>query len=435
MIFSVFVSFEPFVVNLFKSPQFHRAHPCSLPVKSARVQPGSFPWSAGSGRGLLIGWVCLIALAGAARAGEDIQFTPSASARLWLGAASNQAGRDYPNFGKNETPPNAAAIADFEADLAVAVALPSDVSLGGELDLSPEANQLTRFTRYRALRRAYANLTGDYGALSLGMRENAGKILHLAAPELTGMGGQDGNWWQALGVPAGHRGLQRTYAGDDQNSPKIVYLTPSVYGFTAGLSYTPRSDNNGVGFSPVIPRPGDDFLAYDLAYRQALGPVGLLRGDFGAGQSNNGALHFYQGGLRLSYAGWALGGSLLRREVANAAPLYKDLLGQGTAWDGGLSYGIGPYALAFNYFAERAAKGSTTDSFVLVNGASQLAALGSGGFAYDHDQVIALEGLYRISPRFSLSLTGLRANYADAYGVRAEQNRGWACLSGVTVRF
>lgn len=390
-------------------------------------------------------FIYLLFSCGALSAAEPIKFDLGGYANIWMGYAANQRDKDYSGnaaYGLNFPLFNAAVDGqlrpapvaireDVEGDVSGSTRLDNGMRVMAEVDLSPTVDKLTASAANKLVRRAYAALSGNFGSLSGGERENIGQILHHSAPDLSGIGGQDGNWWRWLLTPTGHRGLQRTYLGDDLNSAKVMYLSPAFEGLSAGISYTPSVDAAAARTIPSS--PSGALYLYAASYHRDFSAGGVLRADLAFGQENSG-LQAYQSGISVSYAGLTLGGSFLRRDVASRQPALKDSLAQGIAWDAGLSYSLGAYSLAINGFAERAAKGNLTNAGAMA-GLGPWAAIGSTGFAHDRDLVTAVEGSRKLSSATSLNATVFRVAYHDAFGNAAEKNQGWGLLSGLALKF
>lgn len=398
--------------------------------------------------------ICCIILSNRLSAAEPVKLEWGGYANLWVGYAANRRGRDYfgnniygnnyPVFNSAENtrlaPPPFDAHEDAEVDVTGATRLDNGLRIMASLDLSPTVNKYTANSQNKLVKRVYAAASGDFGSISAGDRENIGQILHNSAPDITGIGGQDGFWWNWVLPPTGHRGLQRSYVGDDLTSAKVLYLTPSVYGLAGAVSYTPsiKAASGGIpssytGAGAGFPADGGDLSVYALTFRQDFASVGSVKADLGISRGNAGMIAV-QSGVKLTYAGLTFGSSFLRRDVSDKAPAVKDFLAQGYAWDAGLAYAIAGYSLAANAFAERAAKGNLTNAAAMA-GAGPLAALGSTSFAYDRDEVYAVEGMKRLNSSITLNATVFHVAYHDAYGVAAEQNQGWGALSGVAIKF
>jgi len=404
-----------------------------------------------------------LVVASAAQAAEPVKLTIGGYMNEWAGYASNQSGKDfagtnafggnYPTY--NGASPSALKAASFdtqsdvELDFKGSTKLDNGITVGVEVDTAPSQGVNTRTVnaQNKDTKRSFATVSSGFGTVEVGQQDNVGALIHNSAPDLTGIGGQDNNWVNWVLQPTGHRGLGRTYAGDDRVDDKVIYVTPSYHGLAAGVSYTPSINTAGAGATMmpssndapvVLPNGtvavGGDLYVYGLAYNDTFGGVGV-KADVGSGQDNVGGLTVYQSGLQVSYAGFTVGGSFLQRNVRNSSAVYKDALAQGNAWDAGVSYGVGPYSVALNYFAEQAAKGNTTDANSMAGNGGILAAVGSTSYGYDRDHVVAVEGKYDLGPGVAVNLTAFDVKYTDANGVAAESNQGWGVLSGLAVKF
>lgn len=409
----------------------------------------------------IIGVAALAALGSSpAPAAEPIHLDLGGYVREWFGTRANQNGRDFlgndvfgANFPVYATAPagananGGAARSDVEIDVKGATVLDHGTRVAVEVDFSPTPSKPAVTSPDRDVKHSYLTISDGFGALSIGERENIGQIIHASAPDLTGIGGQDGQWWRWVLTPTGHRGMQRTYLGDDGVNVKALYLSPDFHGVEAGLSVTPGATTRAASQVPLpeagpalvvppfagIAGSGRDLYVAGLSYYDTLGAV-AVKGDLAVSLAR-GELAATQAGLLLRWAGFALGGSVINRSVTTSNPILKDQLAQGWAWDSGLSYAIGRVSLAFNYFSERAAKGNLTDANAMAGNAGQSAAAGSTLVAYDSDSALAVEAAYDLAKGVQLNATAFQVTYKDAYGIAAEQNRGWGLLGGLAVNF
>lgn len=409
---------------------------------------------------ILLSCTAAIAFAGvsAAQAAEPVKLEIGGYMNDWAGYASNKDGKDfagnnafgggYANYNSNTK--QKASRFDVQDDVELtfkgSTKLDNGILVGVEMDTAPSqgVNTHTVAGSNKNSKRSFVTVGTAFGTVEAGEQDNVGALIHNSAPDISGIGGQDGNWMNWVLTPTGHRGTQRTYAGDDRSDNKIIYITPSWNGLAAGLSYTPSINNAAAGHDVIPSSLGDaatvngstvvggDLYVYGLTYAHSFDQVSI-KADIGSGQANIGGLSVYQGGLQVAYAGFTLGGSYLKRDVHNSSATYKDALAQGYAWDAGLSYVTGPYSVALNYFSERAAKGNNTNSTAQANGTAGVIA--STSYANDSDHMLALEGAYAMGPGVSLNLTAFTVKYNDAYSNAAEQNQGYGLVSGVAVKF
>jgi len=398
----------------------------------------------------------------AAHAAEPVKLQIGGYMNEWAGFVTNENGRDFAgdnayggNYAKYSSTGGNSQKAqrfdtqdDVELDFKGSTKLDNGITVAVEMDTVPSqgVNSHTVSAQNKNSKKSFVTVAGNFGTVEAGEQDNVGALIHNSSPDISGIGGQDGNWMNWVATPTGHRGTQRTYAGDDRSDNKVIYVTPSFHGLAAGFSYTPSITNADAGHA-VIPSSsslvtlpggstvaGGDLYVYGLAYNGSFGDV-TVKADAGAGQATIGGLNVYQGGLNVSYAGFTLGGSYLQRNVRSSSAVYKDALAQGNAWDVGLSYAIGPYSVAVNYFEERAAKGNATDGNAQSSGGALTDAVGSTRYGYDRDHMLALEGAYAMGPGVSVNLTAFTVKYQDAYNVVAEENQGYGLVSGVSVKF
>lgn len=142
--------------------------------------------------------------------------------------------------------------------------------------------------------------------------------------------------------------------------PVVTYITPTLAGFSAGVSFNP-----GVGARTV----NEDTTLHNrwqvaLAYNGELSGVGIgadvsyITADYGNATAAstiaglNDDMETWRGGLVLSYAGFQFGGSYLQSEgyssgAGNAAAGNYDV--ENTVWDLGVAYETGPYGVSLTY--------------------------------------------------------------------------------------
>jgi len=315
-------------------------------------------------------------------------------------------------------------------------------------------------------KRSFVALSGGFGAVILGEREDVGYIVHNSAPTVGATGLQDGSWFQWVASPSNHRAYTATNASRyDDRTNKITYVTPAFYGLAAGFTYAPSIANSTSGHT-VIPTTSDnavfaptgyvngadfggDLYVGGLAYANKFGDVGV-KVDAGVGQASIANLRVYQGGTQVSYAGFTLGGSIFVRDVPTSGTLdgvYSDAAaatvgGVGTtanhlaqvgayagqSWDAGVSYATGPYGVSVGYFHD------ASKSAVLLNGTGKA----------DTTSVWELGGSYLLGPGVALkasvskvaydgdTLTAATVNGQTNY---KNHNDGVLAVTGVRVDF
>ncbi|MFD2234736.1 porin [Phaeospirillum tilakii] len=323
---------------------------------------------------------------------------------------------------------------------------------------------------------SYAWVEGGFGKLMLGTLKNAAYQLHVQAPDAAANWNDGGMATAGFAVarPAAVEGMneregytgvwQTTSIIADNKAEKIVYFTPTFAGVTLGATYVPDAtteDNRGQGKNRG--------QAYGLGagYATSLGPVGvkLSAGAFQTELAAGERVNQYSGGSQLSYAGFTLGGSyqLARDQIAKAGNVSTTSTGAngsvgnnpvgtaaataigralgvgngvnyrydfgGEAYDVGLQYASGPYAISFAYF-HSATRGVKLDSY------------GIGKHDDDTIDVYQASGKYALSPGIDLLAS---VGYADfesglyklsSNGYRDTlKNDGYFGMTGLSLKF
>lgn len=232
---------------------------------------------------------------------------------------------------------------------------------------------------------AYSWIEGGFGKVLAGMHANGTALLHVQAPDAAGNftngGVMMGNW--AIAKPTSVMGMNQrvgytsssntTAIISDDKAEKLTYVAPSFYGLTLGASYIPNVArlNNSSGNGNHGRGNGSDRLQAwggGALYTNTFGPVGVKASagyvwvDLTATGGAEKALTQQAYGAQLSYAGFTLGGSVQRASddrknggnstavLANTAQVGTSNKGAeldfgGIAYDVGLQYASGPYAV------------------------------------------------------------------------------------------
>lgn len=320
---------------------------------------------------------------------------------------------------------------------------------------------------------SYAWVEGGFGKVFVGTLKNGAALLHVSAPDAASNfnegGMATGNYTilkpatvMGMNQRAGYSAATNTTAIiTDNKSEKITYVTPVFAGLTLGATYVPTvlaEDNRAQG--------GDRGQAFGVGagYTRTIGPVGVklsagaVKSVLAAGETYS----QYSGGTQLSYAGFTLGGSyqLARDAAARSASvangnlsstgtgkfvggvdLTKDFTAlnlaagtanfdySGQAYDVGLQYATGPYAVSFAYF-HSATKGLRADGTSYRN---------HGDDTIDFYQA---SGKYSLSAGIDLlASVGYAAyesglyGYAPAAGKDLLKNDGYYGMTGLSLKF
>jgi len=223
---------------------------------------------------------------------------------------------------------------------------------------------------------SYITLEGKYGKLIVGSEDNAAYLMRAAAPNAAYTEVDDVAIPRYLKRPDGMTD-NITDLGFDGDANKLSYFTPKYYGVQAGVSYSPSNNSGGDDTTPtggtnsetiVKAVSFDEAWAFGLSYDHAFGPVGVLatagytvangRNDAASPSRSGKDASDWAFGLNLTYQGFTLGGAY---RVVSAPATSAQSSADGYAWDAGLMYAEGPYAVSLNY-RKSSAEGSTTNA-------------------------------------------------------------------------
>ncbi len=269
---------------------------------------------------------------------------------------------------------------------------------------------------------SYMYVSGKYGKLMLGSVDNAAYLMRAAAPNASYMEVDDTNTSYLLKPGAVNDII--TDVGFDGDGNKITYMTPKFYGLQGGITYTPSNASSGddsLAKSERIEKAADadDYWAFGLTYDRTIGDVGLLLSagytiaDINTTNTRKTNMEDFSGGINLTYAGWTVGGSV--RRVLQSFSM-DTTSSQGWAWDAGVMYAEGPYAVSLSYRSS-STEGSRTDA--------------------DEDTVsmIALGGKYALGPGVDLFAQLATADYSDEGSVKSDSNTAYGGLVGIHLDF
>jgi len=409
---------------------------------------------------VLFASVALIAMGTVAQAAEPVKLSIGGYATQWAGYASNSDSAAYGtgtgpmgSYGTTTSGSAANKRTGFDVQDDVLISFTGSTKLDNGIGVSVEIdtngtqglNSHDNTAGNRNVKKSFVALSSAFGTVEVGEQDNVGALIHNSSPDVGGIGGQDGNWMNWVIAPANFKETnQRTYAGDDRSANKIILISPTWQGLTAGFSYTPEINVQQTG-NTAIPGSADynsagiagDLYVYGLAYANTFGDVSV-KADVGSGNANVANLHVYQGGLNVSYKGFTLGGSVLKRDIDSAKDghytneggsntvvtgAYAAQVAEvGTLWDAGLSYVTGPYGVSLTYFhgeAAHATGGLTSAS----------------SYSYDTDHALTLAGAYDLGPGVKLTESIFVVDYSGATGLAADKNSGWGAVTGIGVTF
>jgi outer membrane protein OmpU len=294
-----------------------------------------------------------------------------------------------------------------------------------ELEAEPESDQIDE---------SYIWFQGNWGRLTLGSENAANYLLSVGAPTVdSAFDGQDPNY-VLYNKPAGAgdarvlnaSSIDTSVSRMTGDSEKITYQSPRIFGFRAGVSYTPDNSEEGttgqVAAKPAALPPNNtigqhsNVIEAGLNYEGKLGPVELLAGvggGYGFLESDNvaGTLkdrQAYHGGVDVGFAGFHVGASYYWDDNGISDG------GIQRTFAAGLTYTIGPLTVGGSYFNSDRDRGT---------------------FAADEELSRYLVGArYVLGP--GVSLRG-SVHYYDYEGGAAStlQNEAWMVVVGTRLDF
>lgn len=179
------------------------------------------------------------------------------------------------------------------------------ITYGANIEFEADTN------RYDNTDETWIIVQGAFGEFRFGDEDGASDLMKLGAFTLAaGTGGIDG----AVDLP-------RLVAGvNTGDATKIVYFTPRIAGFQAGVSYAPNAGSSGDNLAVTNVDNAKDVVEAGLNYVGDFGGVGIKAGVIGHvgdstdGDNNEDFWKIYGGGV-LSFAGFSVGGGIGKQDV------------------------------------------------------------------------------------------------------------------------
>jgi len=232
--------------------------------------------------------------------------------------------------------------------------------------------------------------------------------------------------------------LDTTYINLDQDANKISYISPTYYGFTAGVTYVPSTSNLQGSDNSVAKGSLDRGYIATLAYSTVYENVGI-NATAGYGYFTN-VDYFtapttanistdqdhYSLGLQLTYQGFTIGSGYKKVEDdLNADPSAVGIAGvgdtpeaDGSVWNLGVAYEEGPYGVSVAYM-ESNVESSTAGVANNVN---------------DEVKTWLVSGKYNLGAGVDTFATIGHRKY-DSETVGDEANKGWVAVAGIGLTF
>jgi len=322
--------------------------------------------------------------------------------------------------------------------------------------------------------KSYVFVEGGFGKFIVGKQKNGTYLLHVTAPDAAGNWNEGGimtaNY--AIAKPTGVNlmaGGNTTAIRTTDNATSFTYVAPTFYGLTVGASFLPygyEATRGVVDLNSIANVVATTGAAVNAAVRQVYGAGALYANTFGAVgvKVSAGAVYgdaapgtavswFEQAyGTQISYAGFTLGGSYRHQQAnykggqgttvtdlalaATTGATYQTdggngSLSNGGAFDVGLQYATGPYAISFAYFRSAVAH-------------QILSTVTTGGNGNDIAEFYQLSGKYALGAGVDILASAGYASYSSAVtkssttGISSGDtlhNSGWTVMSGISLAF
>jgi len=336
-----------------------------------------------------------------------------------------------------------------------------DNGLNITIQFELEAERTTTSTGRNADQQ-WMELSGGWGALSIGERFHVQHRMHNSAPQAGTIFADTGYFlWPAGGNQFGGMGnitgsaFHWTSAEGlgqlGRNNHGLDYVTPRVWGFQAGFSYIPTSTAvGGAGTSRGLANQesnAHDAMGASLNYTNKFGPI-TVSADTGyvrvqtqqirTSATASGIISGSSSGLKLSGWGFTVGASYMRifdnLRIADGAALSYTMSAttafatsmDGYLWDAGIMYETGPYAIGIAYF-----------------NSSQEGMIHPWNNGKDQYQIAQLTAKYTMGPGVDLVGSAAWANFQDELTIGSpttngkdyQNQSGWTVYTGVKLAF
>jgi len=362
-------------------------------------------------KAFLLGTSALVAaglFAGSAHAGEAIDVKVGGFMNQWFGYSDN----DIDNVQDFDQWSNSEIIFKGQTQLDNGL----KVGLNVQLEANSTADQIDE---------SYAFVEGSFGRFLIGSENDAGYLMHVAAPNV-GLPINDGDVDQFILNPTGSSIDQTVFgstyitpAGDDDGQ-KITYFSPRWNGLQLGVSYLPDVDPTGGDRNTLVLDTASytDGFSVGLNYTNTFNAfdVAASAGYYHAGAPDVAGLDDFKGfnvGLNLGYGGFTFGGSYADIMDGVAAGTTTT---EGQAFDIGLAYEFGDMGASLTYFHGE----SEADTLVSADDENDSYV---GSLRYNLGEGVAVIG--------SVGYTEFEGEVVGT----GDDNDGWYITSGLALRF
>jgi len=232
---------------------------------------------------------------------------------------------------------------DTEIHFVPSITLDNGIQFGANIQL--EGN-----TSGDQIDESYMFIKGSFGEILLGSENSAGYKMSYTGPNPGILGINSGTFSAWIPFSEGGDDLFRATLGTtalevsgNNDSQRITYFTPRFSGLQVGVSYARDGQQDSSG---AVDTDGALHDIFDIGanYVQSFGDANVaLSGRWGTADDNDGSdSSIWSIGTQVGFSGFTVGGAYAEQNGAGVR--------NGRAWDVGVAYETGPWAIGVEYF-------------------------------------------------------------------------------------
>jgi hypothetical protein len=362
---------------------------------------------------LLFGTTALVAagLVTSANAADKISLSLGGYMNQEIGIADNKAGETNVNL-----------VSNAEVAFGGKTTLDNGITIG--VDVQLEANSQAG----DVIDESYLYIQAGWGKVILGTENGVGDLITTHAPSVgpNGIDGSNATFWvsnaSSNNAPTS---IDASASGDHE---KMTYISPKLFDLLqAGVSYTPSQNaEDGKGVSTTTST--HNIYEATILFDTTVSGVGV-RASSSYGHASNsgpvGATRQISAGLSLKFAGFTVGGGYGRTITPATNAVANPASGDGWAYNLGVSYATGPYAVSLGYHYGEA-EGNEGD-----NGSNESVLHSELGFKYNVSSGVDFKS--------GISYTKFEEDVEETAGAQPGapeyESDGWTWINGIYLSF
>lgn len=264
---------------------------------------------------------------------------------------------------------NVDLMGDAEIYFSGSTTLQNGVKIGAMIQLEAGTDS---DTSSHTIDETYMTVDSGIGRVIVGNVKNVSNQMSVTSPTVSTLGLQETDFRRLLVSPGNFAYNKATYALLDDISTKLSYITPTVSGFTFGISLMPGNKKKGKDSDDLlIPNDGIKLFKYGVdttaLFQHDFGKFNIeasasytmykpnLRANAVMAQEKN--INEYGAGLNIGFGNWSVGGSYHYTNLSEVTGLFLNPyanVAKGSSWDFGVEYTAGPFGVSANVFQSRA---------------------------------------------------------------------------------